>query len=202
MKKKTGVMKRMVKRWIYSVLLAVMIAASGASAASSAQFSLKDTAGKIHTEEEWQRSGAVVLFFITTDCPISNSYVPEMNRIAAAYSAQGVRFYAVVADTETSLEDIRKHAQEFGYAFPVLLDPHQVLVKLTKAEITPEAAVLSSSGQLRYLGRIDNRVTGFGKQRPRPTEHDLQEALDATLAGKPVARPSTTAIGCSIVHVN
>ena len=51
-----------------------------------------DTTGAWHDASEWRDSKAVVLFFISIDCPISNSYIPEMQRIHDAYSNRGVRF--------------------------------------------------------------------------------------------------------------
>jgi hypothetical protein len=67
--------------------------------------------------------------------------------------------------------------------------------------VTPEAAVLSPDGKVRYLGRIDNRVADFGKARPQATERDVRDALDAVLAGKPVPHPVTKSIGCAINRV-
>src|SRR5438067_9050319 len=110
-------------------------------------FALRDTAGAIHDQTEWTKSRAVVLFFTTTDCPLSNSYVPEMNRIRADYSNRGVAFYAVQTDTTIPDIEVRKYVTEFGFAFPVLLDPKQLLVRWTGATATPEAAVLSNDGQ-------------------------------------------------------
>ena len=161
-------------------------------------FALRDTAGAIHDQTEWTKSRAVVLFFTTIDCPLSNSYVPEMNRIRADYTKRGVAFYAVQTDTTIPDAEVRKHATEFGFTFPVLLDPKQLLVRLAGATATPEAAVLSSDGQILYLGRIDNRVVDFDKRRPAATEPDLRNAIDAVLAGKPVARPRTDVVGCGI----
>src|SRR5438105_9621587 len=117
-------------------------------------FALRDTAGVVHHEDEWTKSRAVVIFFTTTDCPVSNSYVPEMNRIRADYASRGVAFYAVQTDTTIPDAEVRKHASEFGFVFAVLLDPKQILVRLTGATATPEAVVLSSDGQVLYLGRI------------------------------------------------
>ena len=165
-------------------------------------FALRDTAGAIHDQTEWTKSRAAVLFFTTTDCPLSNSYVPEMNRIRADYAGRGVAFYAVQTDTTIPDAEVRKHAREFGFTFPVLLDPRQLLVRLAGATATPEAAVLSSDGQILYLGRIDNRVVDFDKRRPAATEPDLRNAIDAVLAGKPVARSRTDVVGCGINLVN
>src|SRR5215831_4019085 len=164
-------------------------------------FSLRDTEGILHQHTEWSKSRAIVIFFTTVDCPVSNSYVPEMNRIRADYASRGVDFYAVQTDTTIRDAEVRKHAKEFGFTFSVLLDPKQVLVRLTGATATPEAAVLSNDSTVLYLGRIDNRVADFDKHRPAPTVTDLRDALDAVLAGKPVARPRTDVVGCGITLV-
>jgi peroxiredoxin len=182
--------------------LLIALIATLAAIAPLPQFVLRDTAGVVHHEDEWSKSRAVVLFFTTIDCPVSNGYVPEMNRIRGDYSKQGVAFYAVQTDTTISDADVRKHATEFGFTFPVLLDARQVLVRLVGATATPEAAVLSNTGKVLYLGRIDNRVADFGKSRPTATESDLKNAIDAVLAGKPVARPKTDVVGCGITLVN
>jgi peroxiredoxin len=178
------------------ILFLATVAISGAPAP---KFSLVDSAGVTHTDAEWRTARAAVLFFIATDCPISNGYVPEMNRIAHDYASRGVRVYAVMADTTTPLAEVQKHAKDYGFTFPVLLDPRQILVRFTGASVTPEAAVISSGAAMVYLGRVDNRVEGFGSQRPQATQHDVRDALDEVLAGKPVAKPAMKAIGCSIV---
>ncbi len=177
------------------IAAAVLLASA---AAWPLQFSLPDTAGRIHTPAEWPGKRAVVLLFVSTDCPLSNRYVPEMNRIARAYSARGVAFYAVQGDATVPNEEVRRHVKEFGYTFPYLLDPAESLAALTGATATPEAAVLSPRGELLYLGRIDNRLEEFGKERVQVTKFDLRDALDAVLAGKPVPRARTKALGCAI----
>jgi peroxiredoxin len=184
------------KGWIAVTVLAV--AAWGKDVP---KFSLADTGGATHTEAEW-KGAEVVVYFITTDCPISNGYVPEMNRIAKEFGSRGVRFFGVMTDTSVPPADVRKHVKDFGYTFPVLLDPMQILVKYTNADTNPEAAVIAPRGGMVYLGRIDNKVAGFGQQRPEATQHDLRDAIEATLATRPVAKALTTPIGCSIVRVN
>jgi peroxiredoxin len=164
-------------------------------------FQLRDTQGQVHTPGEWSGEKAVLLFFVTTDCPVANSYVPEMNRIHDAYAPRGVRVFAVQADTTIPDAAVARYARDYRYGFPLLLDPRQVLVRLANATITPQAAVLSPDGKVLYLGRIDNRVADFGQQRFQATEQDLREALDAVLAGKPVPHPFTKSIGCAINRV-
>lgn len=107
------------------------------------QFSLADTAGHTHTPVEWNGKRAVVLFFLTTDCPLCNTYVPEMNRIAQAFASRGVAFYGVQGDATIPAEDVRRHVKDFAYTFPYLFDPQESLATYTGATATPEAAVLS-----------------------------------------------------------
>jgi peroxiredoxin len=161
-------------------------------------FHLQDTGGAWHDAAEWRGARAVVLAFISIDCPISNSYAPELQRVRADYSGRGIKFYAVQPDANRELEDDRKYVADFGYTFPLLLDPRQTLTRIAKASIMPQVVVLSSHGDILYSGRIDDRYVAIGNARYAATRNDLREALDAVLAGKPVAHPKTQAVGCVI----
>jgi peroxiredoxin len=181
--------------------LAIVLALACAGAANRMPpFSLADTAGRTHTPAEWSGKRAVVLFFLTTDCPLCNTYVPEMNRIAQAFAARGVAFYGVQGDATIADADVRRHVKDYAYTFPYLFDPQESLAAFTEATATPEAAVLSPAGELLYLGRIDNLLEDFGKQRVQVTEFDLRDALEAILAGKPVPHTRTKALGCAITR--
>ena len=183
-------------------MVILMLTAAVLAAESGPRVALRDTAGAVHRQDEWSAKRAIVVFFTTVDCPLSNGYIPEMNRIFKTYSARGVGFYAVEADTTIAEDEVRGHAKDFQFAFPVVLDPKQALVRLAGATTTPEVAVLSNAGKVLYLGRIDNRVEDFDKRRTVVTEHDLTDTLDAVLAGKPVPRVRTKVIGCIINYVN
>jgi hypothetical protein len=85
-----------------------------------------------------------------------------------------------------------------------LLDPKQSLVALAHATVTPEAAIFLVDGDnLRevYHGRIDDRYISLGQERPHAQHHDLELALAAALAGRPVPPPEGPAVGCSIVFL-
>jgi thiol-disulfide isomerase/thioredoxin len=145
---------------------------------------------------------ASVLFFITSDCPISSSYAPEIQRICSEYGPKQVSCDLVYVDPTLTVADIKKHVLDFGYAsLPAILDSSQKLVKAAGATITPEAAIVGPSGQILYRGRIDNVYVALGKRRPEATEHDLRKALDEILSGKPVSTTQTQAIGCYIPPV-
>ena len=72
-----------------------------------------------------------------------------------------------MTDTSVPLADVRKHVKDFGYTFPVLIDPTQILVKYTNADTNPESCGDCAARGMSYLGRIDNKVEGFGQQRPQ-----------------------------------
>ncbi len=171
---------------------------AAAIGAQRPQFALRDTAGALHSPEEWNGKKAIVVFFTTTDCPLSNNEVPEMNRTRRDYAARGVAFYAVQADTTIAAADVLQHTKDYQFSFPVLFDPHQILAKMTGATTIPSAALLTPDGSLLYLGRIDNLVENFNIRRQVPTKFDLREALDAVLSGKPVPHARTEAFGCAI----
>jgi peroxiredoxin len=162
-------------------------------------FRLTDTAGVVHTERELAAASAIVLFFLAPECPISQGYVPEMNRIAHAYGGRGVRVFGVQSDRAASDAEVSRHVAEYKYAFPVLKDPGLRLVTHTGATVTPEAVLMTRAGALLYRGRIDDRIVSLGVRRPQATKFDLRSAVDAALAGRTTVFTRTTAIGCSIV---
>ncbi len=145
---------------------------------------------------ELRGSPAAVLVFVAVDCPISNGYAPELERIAAAHP--GVPFYLVYADPATTAAAARAHAAAYGYTCPALLDPHGLLARWVGATVTPEAAVVGDGGRLLYRGRVDDRYVDFGRQRPVAMTHDLRDAIADVLAGRPVPVALTRAVGCPI----
>jgi thiol-disulfide isomerase/thioredoxin len=167
-----------------------------ATAATAEPLSLSDVDGGKHTLLAGDKK-PMVLVFVSPYCPTSNAFTPEINRIAADYDGR-VAFYLVEADADITGADARKHVETMEIKAPVLLDPAQRLAKLTKAKTTPEAVVLDTNGYTLYQGRINDLYATQTKKLKEPKTHDLRVALDAILAGKPVANPATKAIGCSI----
>jgi peroxiredoxin len=161
-------------------------------------FALTDLQEHVHSRAEWKDKKAVVLFFLGTECPVSNGYAPEFRRLAKAFAAQGVLCYGVHPDPDVALDAARKHAAEYHLAFPILLDPTQVLARQTGVRVVPEAVLLSSGGQVVYRGRIDDRYAADGKRRDVPRVRDLEMAVTAILAGKAPTVVETKAFGCPL----
>lgn len=141
---------------------------------------------------------AFAFLFVSTECPVSNRYAPEIRRMSDAFSSRGVAFHLVYPNPAESPEAIRTHLKDYNLPGGALRDPRQALVAFTKATITPEAAIYDASMQRVYLGRIDDRYVNIGLERPAATRHDLREALTAVLSGARISEPTTQAVGCYI----
>lgn len=141
---------------------------------------------------------ATVFVFTRSDCPISNRYAPEIRRIAETFEPRGVEVELIYLDRDETAQQIRAHMKEYGYQCGALRDSGHELVALAGATVTPEAAVFTADGCMVYRGRIDDRWVDFGKARAAATRHDLEEALESVLSGRPVERPETKAVGCYI----
>lgn len=146
-----------------------------------------------------------VVFFVATDCPVSNSYAPEIQRVCREYGPRGVECSLIYEDVDTHPtaahldQQVRTHLQEYGYrGFTAVVDRDRVAATHAKASITPQAVVIDRSGEIRYRGRIDNLYAALGKTRQQVTSHDLRDALDAVLGGGKVPHPETEALGCFI----
>jgi hypothetical protein len=148
----------------------------------------------------WEGSdaAATVLVFTLQDCPIANSYIPTLNKLAEEYGPRGIRMLLVHVDPQLTMEAARAHAEEFQIHAPVVIDRQHAWVARAGATRSPEVAVFSPAGDIVYSGRIDDRYAGLGKRRTHVTSHDLREAIEAVLAGRPVSQTKTEAIGCFI----
>ncbi len=159
-----------------------------------------DLAGK--TRDPFAATGhARVFLFVRTDCPITNRYAPELHRIAAEFVGRGVEFWLVYPDASETASAISEHMKAYNLPGEPLRDPHHVLVKRSKATVSPEAAVFDGANRLLYLGRIDDRFVELGKSRLAPQTHDLELSIQAVLDGRPVPQARTRAIGCYLADI-
>ncbi|MBS1714064.1 MAG: redoxin domain-containing protein [Armatimonadetes bacterium] len=141
---------------------------------------------------------ATVLLFVAVDCPISNRYAPEMQRLYKDFHEKSVTFVRVYVDDSVSTDDIRKHGVEFKMPSAAVLDGKHALVKQLGMTVTPEVAVVTPDGKLQYRGRINDLYIEHGRLREGDVRQDLRVAIEEVLAGKTVSKPFTNAIGCGI----
>jgi hypothetical protein len=185
-------------KWVGVAALAVLLSAPAIARAQHVEVQTVDGAA-VDPFAPASGTRATVFIFTSTDCPISNRYAPDVRRIVAAFTPRGVAFRLVYPNPADESSAIHEHMRAFGLAGTIeaLRDPRHALVRRVQASVTPEAAVVVE-GTVRYRGRIDDRYVELGRERPAPTTHDLEDALTAVLSGRPVARPTTQAVGCFI----
>jgi thiol-disulfide isomerase/thioredoxin len=140
---------------------------------------------------------AVVVAFLGTECPISNSYAPVLTELAQEYAAKGVRFVGVYSNRQDDAPAVAKHAKEFSITFPVLKDEGAALADRFAARRTPEVFVLDGTRTVRYRGRIDDQFDRSVK-RAQVGEYYLADALRSVLRGEEVARAVVEPTGCII----
>ncbi len=158
---------------------------------------LSDLAGATTPLAQLADGPVTVLVFLSFDCPVANSYAAPLSELHQKYAKQGVRWIGVCCSDQPA-EQLAQQAKDFHLSFPVYADPDFVVAEAVKATTTPEVFVLDHHRVLRYRGRIDDTYYARLRKNARTTQHDLQAAIDAVLAGKPVAVPATRPIGCPL----
>ncbi|MFO0927276.1 MAG: redoxin domain-containing protein [Gemmataceae bacterium] len=161
-------------------------------------FALPDAGGKVWASEAPSDRQATVVVFLSFDCPISTSYSPQLADLHRVYRDRKVSFVGIVAGDELTPAQVAEKAKEFRLPFPVLKDDSFKVADLFQARTVPEAFVLDRHDVVRYRGRIDDTWSARLKKNRQQQTHDLKAALDAVLAGKPVATAATLAIGCPL----
>ncbi len=171
---------------------------AGQSTVAPEKLSLPTMDGKTLAPFGRNNAKVIAFVFLGAECPISNRYAPEVQRLYDKFTAQGAALWLVYPNGGEMDETVRKHMKEFRYNAPALRDPKHELVRLAKVRVTPEAAIFRRSGELIYHGRIDDRNVDFGKERPEATSHDFEEALNAAINGKTPKAAGGRAVGCPI----
>jgi hypothetical protein len=182
------------------VCIGVTLAAAGDRATT-----IRDVTGA--TLDPFAPAGAAnAVFFVQTDCPISNWYAPTIQQVCREYAARGVGCALMYEDVDLGAggavleQQARRHLREYRYErMPAAIDRTRAIASRAGASVTPQVVVVDRAGTVRYSGRIDNAYADLGKPRQRVTSHELRDALDAILEGRPVTRSRTEALGCFIV---
>ena len=141
---------------------------------------------------------ASVVVFTANGCPYARAWHDRIQAVARDYTDRDVAVLQVVSNDdsdhpEDSVEAMRQRVAAGELAGPFLRDADQSAARAYGATATPEVFVLDRDGIVRYHGAPDGDYDD-----PSLDAVWLREALDDVLAGREVARPTTSPAGCSI----
>ncbi len=170
-------------------------------------FMLPGVDGKFYSLADFKDARALAIVFTCNHCPTAQAYEQRIIQVAADYKNKGVALLAIspnsplgllyeelgYTDLNDDYEEMKMRAQNRQFNFPYLYDGDTETASLQYGPVaTPHAFVFDADRKLRYVGRLD------AVEKPGAANaEDLRAALDAVLAGVPVATPSTKTFGCS-----
>lgn len=167
--------------------------AAAAIGSTISDFKLSDMSGKEQKLSSLKGTNGTVLIFVSTQCPIVKEYMERISKLAADYKERGVAVIGIYSNASETMDDVKAHAAANNLTYPVMKDKSNKVADQLGAERTPEVFFLDAGNKLVYHGRIDNH-----RNISLVNANDLRDAIDATLAGKPVVKAEASAFGCTI----
>ena len=164
-------------------------------------FTLPDArTGQTVASDSLEGDAGLLAMFICNHCPFVQLVRDELAAVGRDYQAKGVAVVAINSNDLTQAPDdspelMAKEAEEFGYTFPYLFDESQDTARAFGAACTPDFFLYDAGRRLVYRGQLDDARPGNGVG---VTGSDLRAALDAMLAGEPIADEQRPSIGCNI----
>ena len=160
-------------------------------------FALPDTDGALVALEPAAHAASVVVF-TSNGCPYARAWHDRIQAVARDSADRDVVVLQVVSNDdadhpEDSVEAMGARVAAGDLAGPFLRDADQSVARAYGATATPEVFVIDRAGIVRYHGAPDADYDD-----PALDAAWVREALDDVLAGREVARPSTSPAGCSI----
>ena len=155
-----------------------------------------DVFGQAHRLNDLAATRVIVLVFLGSECPISQRYVPELNRLAAEQGTNAIEFFGVISGASITRTQAAAFVREYVIRFPVLFDDGGSLARWLRPTHVPEAFVLQPDGDVIYHGRIDDWYQSPGKPRAAAQHHELRDAMVAMLAGKTPPKIFAPPVGC------
>ncbi len=171
--------------------------------AAAPDFNLPGIDGRHYSLATFKDARLVIVVFACNHCPYVLGSEERMKTLVADYAPQGVRMIAINSNETDrhpadSFAHMKQHAAEKGLTWPYVRDESQQVALAYGALRTPHFYVFDGDRKLRYTGRMDDNPREPGKEKT----HELRDALDALLAGRPPATPLTNPIGCNVKWKN
>lgn len=163
-------------------------------------FSLKNVDGKMISLADYTKAKGFIIIFTCNTCPFSVANEDRINALYQKYEDKGFSVIAINPNDpsvvpEDSFKKMQIRAAEKKFKFPYVLDEGQKVYPKFGATKTPHVFIVTKNDmKVQYIGAIDNS----SKNPDAVTEKYVENAVDALLAGKEIAKTETRAIGCSI----
>lgn len=159
-------------------------------------FELPDTQGRLVSMREGVCQATLVVW-TCNHCPWALAWHDRLQRVARDYEGR-VRVFQINGNDprvspHDTLEACRVRVANGEMASPYLMDAGQRIARLWGVRHTPEAFVLDAEGRVAYHGAPDR-----DHRDPSGDAGWVRAALDAVLAGGPVALPRTDPVGCTV----
>ena len=157
-------------------------------------------AGQTVTLDNFAADKALLVMFISRHCPYVQHVKHELARLGKDYGGKSAGIVAISSNyvmqyPEDAPGRLREMASELEFNFPVCYDETQEVAKAYQAACTPDFFLFDEKRRLVYRGQLDGSRPGNGVP---VTGGDLRAALDAVLAGQPVAKQQRPSVGCNI----
>ena len=163
-------------------------------------FRLPDPHGKQVSSDDFKGSAALLVVFICNHCPYVKHIRSRFAEFAKEYQGAGVAVVGISSNDaiqypEDSPEKMAEEIRDAGYTFPYLYDEDQNVARAYRAACTPDFFLFDRDRKLVYRGQFDGSRP---KNNVPATGEDLRAAVDAVLAGRPVAADQKPSVGCGI----
>ncbi|MCA8982741.1 MAG: redoxin family protein [Planctomycetaceae bacterium] len=158
-------------------------------------FDLTDLNGRLHTLSQNDQRRHRVFIFLSTFCPISNSYTQELNRLSKDLP-DNIQLFGVVSSTDVTRAEAVEYFTSYKTVFPILFDASGMLAEVLEPTHVPEAFVLDATGKLAYRGAIDNAYESIGRRRLNAENKFLRDAISALAEGKAINPAYAKPVGC------
>jgi peroxiredoxin len=146
-----------------------------------------------------KKANGTLLIFTSNTCPWVHAWENRYNEVAQLAAAAKVGVIFVNSNEATrnegeSLADMRNRKRDKGYTFPYALDKDHKLADAYGATRTPHVYLLDKNNKLVFVGAIDDN----SRDRDEVDAYYIKDALADLSAGRPIATPTSRALGCTI----
>lgn len=152
-----------------------------------------------------------IIFFLGTNCPITQNTTIEINRLFDKYTdthlndnsnqnknKKEFEFKAVFPNLDDDTLLIKQFKTKYGIKFSCLIDTNQSLTNKFDMTTLPEVVVFYNDSNVVYKGKIDDLYFDIGKRRQNTYKRILDLKLDSIYNNLLPVEKYVRPLGCVI----